>query len=485
VPPRSATWRHELDAALIDAPGTAVQRERLRDPRALVVTTGQQPGLFTGPIFTVHKALSAAALAAVLERRWQRPVIPIFWVAGDDHDYAEASAATWVDQVGTLVDWRLPARPASEPQRPMSQEPLPPVIAVGLEQLRRSLPPGPRADETMTWLGRHYVAGSTIHQSFAGAIAEILAPAGILCFDPTHRAAKVAQAPILSDALTRAAELDQALAALPDAGTGIASGEGASLVFLTTAAGRERLMIDGSGFRTRRSGDRFTTAQLDDLLQREPERFSANVLLRPVIEAALLPTVAYAAGPAEMRYLEHQSSALYPRFGVTHQVPVPRWAGTVVAPWAERLLERLGITADEVLHDDGTLGRSILERDFPADARQALEALRKQIARSAPVVGAAGKRIDPVLSRSVAGRMRRLGEITGEIDASLQRHLRRRTTIAHAQYQRLLQGLRPRGAPQERVLISPVYLGRFGPAWLNAIFDAAHQWADALPQGAE
>jgi uncharacterized protein YllA (UPF0747 family) len=132
VPPRSATWRHELDAALIDAPGTAVQRERLRDPRALVVTTGQQPGLFTGPIFTVHKALSAAALAAVLERRWQRPVIPIFWVAGDDHDYAEASAATWVDQVGTLVDWRLPARPASEPQRPMSQEPLPPVIAVGL-----------------------------------------------------------------------------------------------------------------------------------------------------------------------------------------------------------------------------------------------------------------------------------------------------------------------------------------------------------------
>jgi uncharacterized protein YllA (UPF0747 family) len=186
-----------------------------------------------------------------------------------------------------------------------------------------------------------------------------------------------------------------------------------------------------------------------------------------------------------MRYLEHQSSALYPRFGVTRQVPVPRWAGTVVAPWAERLLERLDVTADDVLHDDGTLARAMLERDFPADARQALEALKKQITRSAPVVGAAGKRIDPVLARSVAGRMRRLGEITGEIDASLQRHLRRRTTIAHAQYQRLLQGLRPRGAPQERVLISPVYLGRFGPAWLNAIFDAAQQWADALPQGAE
>ncbi|HEY3934705.1 MAG TPA: bacillithiol biosynthesis cysteine-adding enzyme BshC [Gemmatimonadales bacterium] len=485
IPPRAVVWRPELDSALVDAPGTEPLRARLREPGALVVTTGQQPGLFTGPLYTVHKALSAAALAMVLERRWKRPVVPLFWIAGDDHDYAEASSATWVDQVGTLIDWHLPPRPVSAPQLPMYQVSLPADILVGLEQLGASLPPGPRADEVLDWLGRHYLPGRSIHHAFAGALAELLAPVGVLCFDPTCAAAKRAQAPILAEALRQASALDQVLAALPEPGTGIATGEDASLVFMTSAAGRDRLMIDGPAFRTRRSGERFTLLELESLLQREPERFSANVLLRPVVEAALLPTVAYAAGPAEERYLDKQSIALYARFDVVRQVPVPRWSGTVIAPWAERLLERLGIDAGQVLHDDGALARTILERDFPADARQALDALTKQIARSAGVVGAAGKRIDPVLVRAIAGRMQRLNEITEQIDSSLQRHLRRRTNIAHAQYQRLLQGLRPRGNPQERILINPVFLGRFGAAWLNAVYDAAQRWADALPQAAE
>ncbi|HEY8062234.1 MAG TPA: bacillithiol biosynthesis cysteine-adding enzyme BshC [Gemmatimonadales bacterium] len=481
VAPRSAAWRADLDAALIPGAGIDDARRRLHQPDALVVTTGQQPGLFTGPLYSVHKALSAAALARALERRWRRPVVPVFWIAGDDHDFAEASTVTWMDAAGKLVDWSLPARPATAPQLPMSEEQLPAGVADGLSLLAASLPAGQPRDATLDWLRRHYVAGATLHRAFSGAMADLLAPFGVVCFDPTHRAAKQAQAPLLATALHRAAELDRALAALPEAGTGIGSGDGATLVFVTTNAGRERLLIDGKHFRTRRSGERFTRAEIDARLAREPERFSANVLLRPVVESALLPTVAYVAGPGEMAYLERQASVLYPLLDVARQIPVPRWSGTVVERWAERLLERLDLGLDAVLADDGRLARDVLERDFPGDAREAIDALRRQIASTGNVVAAAGKRIDPVLERAVMGRMRRLDQISGDVEKALLRHLRKRDDIAHAQYARLVAGLRPRGKPQERVLSAPSFRGRYGEAWLNGVFEAISAWADGAP----
>ena len=481
IAPRQDTWRAELDGALVATPGAEPAFQRLHRPGALVVTTGQQPGLFTGPLYAVHKALAAAALARVLERRWQRPVVPLFWLAGDDHDYTEASTAAWTDANGALVDWTLPPRAASAPQLPMSAELLPAEAIAALEQLEAALPPGLPRDETLAWLRRHYVAGATMHSAYSGALAELVAPFGVLCFDPTMLPAKRAQIPILTAALRQAPALDAALGALPDAGTGIAAGEGATLVFVTTSVGRDRVLIDGDGFRTRRSGERFTARQIEALLEKDPSRFSANVLLRPVVESALLPTVAYVAGPGEMRYLERQVATLYPLLGVTRQTPVPRWSGTIVVRSAERLLGRLHVTADAVMGDDGTLARSFLERAMPGDARQAIEALRGQIGRSAGVINVAGKRIDPVLDRAIKGRMDRLRQVTDDIEAVILRHLKRRDDIAYAQFIRLSEGLRPHGKPQERVLTSASFLGRYGNVWLNSLFEVISAWAEAVP----
>jgi bacillithiol biosynthesis cysteine-adding enzyme BshC len=481
VTPRTDAWRRDLDAALVASASRDGALQRLRQPGALVVTTGQQPGLFTGPLYAVHKALSAAALARVLERRWHRPVVPMFWLAGDDHDFAEASAATWTDAAGALVDWSLPARAATAPQLPMSAERLPADVVDGLRLLEQGLPPGQPRDATLDWLRKHYAPGTTLHAAFAGAVADLVAPFGVVCFDATHMAVKQAQIPLLTAALRRASELDHALAALPDASTGISAGEGATLVFVVTAAGRDRLLIDGDRFRARRSGERFTRAQLDDLLAREPERFSANVLLRPVVESALLPTVAYLGGPGELRYLERQAVALYPLLDVPRQIPVPRWSGTVVEQWAERLLGRLHLDLDAVLNDDGAVARSVLERDFPRDAREAIDALRRQISSSTHRIAAAGKRIDPVLERAVTGRMQRLDQISEDLEKILLRHLRKRDDIAHAQYVRLARGLRPRGKPQERVLTAANFAGRYGDAWLNGVFESVAAWAEDAP----
>ncbi len=316
-----------------------------------------------------------------------------------------------------------------------------------------------------------------MHGAFAGWAAEVLAPLGVACIDPTHPAFKCAQRPLLWAALDRAIELDAALAALPEAGTGIDAGAGASLVFVETAVGRDRLIVDGDGFVARRSGERFTHAALRELLEQEPERFSANVLLRPVVESALLPTVAYVAGPGELRYLTHQASALFPLFDVPTPAAVPRWGGVIAEPFVDRLLERLDLGADDVMRDDGTVARRILRRDLPASVEPALAALRATLDSSAAELHAAGREIDAVLDRAIDGRIRRAAQIVDDLERLLERHLRRRTDIAHAQFQRVAAALMPGGTPQERLLSSAPMHAVHGRAWVDAAMSAATEWA--------
>ncbi|MEP6590736.1 MAG: bacillithiol biosynthesis cysteine-adding enzyme BshC [Gemmatimonadota bacterium] len=477
---RSATWPAALTPALLTVPGTEAALAQLQRPGALVVTTGQQPGLFTGPAYTVHKALAAAALAEQLARRWDRPVVALFWLAGDDHDFAEASTVSWLDTAGAPVEWHLDPRDGAAPQRSMARETLPMDVLSGLRTLEQTLPAGPDRDETLAWLRRHYRPGETLQQAFAGAIAELLAPFGVLCLDPTHIAFKRAQLPLLARALEQAEQLDAALAAVPDPGTGIPTGEGATLVFHEDDEGRDRLLVEAGGFRGRRSGVRFTTADIGAALEAHPERWSANVLLRPVVEAALLPTVAYVAGPGEYRYLTRQAAVLYPLLGIEAQRPIRRWSGTLVEPWADRLLGRLGLSLETLLEDDGTVGRDILRRDLPPAAPAALTDLRTQVAATGAALTEAGRSIDAVLDRAIANRQRRLEQVIDDLEQLLERHLRRRGDIAYAQYRRLRGALRPRGAPQERILSAPSFLARHGPAWLQAVRDAAGIWAARL-----
>ncbi|HEU5304523.1 MAG TPA: bacillithiol biosynthesis BshC, partial [Gemmatimonadales bacterium] len=183
-----------LDPALADAILPSAARDqalaRLQEPGAFVVTTGQQPGLLTGPLYTIHKALSTAALARVLERQWQRPVVPVFWVAGDDHDFSEASGVSWLSGAGTVTHASLPPRPVDAPLTPMYRQPLGAGIDAVLAALAQDLPPSEFREETLDWLRRHYRPTATVAASFAGALAELLAPLGIAVLDSAHQAVK-------------------------------------------------------------------------------------------------------------------------------------------------------------------------------------------------------------------------------------------------------------------------------------------------------
>ncbi|HEX5635057.1 MAG TPA: bacillithiol biosynthesis BshC, partial [Gemmatimonadales bacterium] len=235
--PRPCGCPPRLLDAVVGPEAVAAQVARLRDAGTVAVTTGQQPGLFTGPLYTVYKALSAAALARRLEREWQRAVVPVFWLATDDHDFAEANQAAWLAADGSLRHHVLRERPADGPLTPMYREPLGADVGAALELLRADLDGASGRDDVMAWLERHYRPDATVGGAYGGALAELLAPFGVVCVDASSRALKGDAAPLLLRALERSAELEAPLVELAarlaeqHVDPGVAVGDGATLVF--------------------------------------------------------------------------------------------------------------------------------------------------------------------------------------------------------------------------------------------------------------
>jgi bacillithiol biosynthesis cysteine-adding enzyme BshC len=483
---RADRWNPALAGALLAGADQAVTR--LSEPEALVVTTGQQPGLFTGPLYTVHKALSARGMALALERRWQRPVVPVFWVAGDDHDFTEAGATAWFAPDGGLVTRALDPRPVEASLRPMAAEPVSARVAELLEELATALPAAPARDATIGWLGRHYRSGATLAAAFGGAMAELVGPLGIACLDATASPAKQAGAAIVVEALrqserlerllvTRAAELEAA-GVPPD----VKVGDGATLGFLIGPAGRDRLVRDGAGFRTRRGGESVTIADLERIAREEPTRLSPNVLLRPVVESALMPTVAYAAGPGELRYLT-LAEVLFEPLGVPRPLPVPRWSGIMVEPRVTRTLERLGIGIEELLAPGDQLETRIITSLAPPDFAPAFADLRAAVETGFDRLAGIAKAIDRTAEQPALGAKGATLGTLAQLEKRLLQAQKRRGSELLGQVERARNAVRPGGVPQERVIGFPALAGRYGIDLITALADHIAAWYERALEG--
>ena len=480
-PPREGGVDPALLPAFVVPSGHEALLERLRAPDAVVVTTGQQPALFTGPLYTIHKALSAAALAGILEERWSRPVVPVFWVAGDDHDFAEANHAWWISTDGAVAGAALPQPPPEAPLKPMYRALLGPAVVDALAALERDLPPSEFRGDTLAWLSRHFRPDATVAASYRDALAELLAPLGVVMFDSTHPVVKRAAAPLLLQALRDSAELEADLAALAEqlaaVGTdsGMTIGVGATLVMLDCRLGRDRLLHQGDSFTTRRGKATHTMAELEALAAKEPYRFSPNVLLRPVVESALLPTVAYLGGPGELRYLA-LTPPIYQRLRVVRQQPLPRWSGVLVEPRVTRVLEKFGVQLDELMQPAGPLEARLVRSQLPADLMAALASVRAAIESGYDVVAGGAGDIDPTLTKAVQGVRHHALAGSHDIERKLVQHLKRREETELGQLARARTAVWPQGKPQERLLSIPPFLARYGPGLLTELRRAIREW---------
>ena len=458
LPSRTLTPRRvAADVIAAALPGPA--RDRLAAGDVLVVTTGQQPGLFTGPLYTIYKALSAVALARRLENDWRVPVVPVFWVAGDDHDFAEANHASVINANGELTSIVLRERPAEAPLIPLAREPCGPEIVGALAQLRDGTPDTEFKAGVIESLERCYRADTSLADAFAAALHELLGPRGLVVLRVHERSAKRAAAPWVLKGLD---------ITLPD---------GYTPVFVEAREGRDRLERQGDAFVTRRSGERFTRAELERVASDAPDRLSPNVLLRPAVEAALLPTVGYAAGPAELEYLP-DAAPLYERLGVARQLPIPRWSGVLVEARVDKLMERHGLDLTAFDGKPGELEARLVRTDLPPEAVATLGTLRSSIEEQYGHLLEAAIKVDPTLERTVeSARNAALSgaqTIEKKLIASLKR-LEGETLVR--QIARARAAVYPNGQPQERVLTLASFLVRYGAELLDGLEHEVARWA--------
>ncbi|HET8656775.1 MAG TPA: bacillithiol biosynthesis cysteine-adding enzyme BshC [Longimicrobiaceae bacterium] len=457
---------------------TPVARQRLRrfvEEGGAVVTTGQQAGLFTGPLYTIYKALTAARLADTLEERLGIPVLPVFWTASEDHDWAEVDHADLSIRGHGVVRLVLPS--TTDIPLPMSERVLGDGIGTVLDELRQLINTEPDASDVLTLVRAAYQPGATVAGAFSALMESLVGGLGVCMTDAADPALKQASAGVLLQALRESGEHEHLLTARSSELTGLGYGAqvgvlpGGTNVFHHGPRGRERLYRAGAGFVGHDSRCPFTLAELESLSLSEPGRLSPNVFLRPVVESAVFPTLAYVAGPGEIAYFA-QLGALFPAFGMEPPVVFPRGSATLVEPEVAALASEFELAGPDLARPWHELVERLARRSVPAEVQAALEALSQATAGGYRRVVEAGVEIDAGLAAELATLRNQALATLARAERKVLQHVKRRETTAIGRLRRLRDELRPEGAPQERVLNVLPFLARHGRGLVDEIAGA-------------
>ncbi len=458
-------------------PAGEAQLRRVVEEGGFFVTTGQQPGLFTGPLYSIYKALTAIRLARSLQGLLERPVAPLFWVASEDHDWAEVDHAALVDLENSLHTVSLPGIPGSEPERPLFRCPLESEVSGVLDRFAALLPPSDFVDEDLALLREAYAPGRGMGEAFAHTLGALLGPHGLLLTDAADPALKALSLPLLLEE-ARSAEagetiLSRAAGELEAAGQPVQVPilEGGVNLFLEGPGGRERMYREGDGFRLNRSGLKLTPEEFRRRVEADPSVLSPNVLLRPVVESTVFPVLAYVAGPGEMAYWA-QLREYFQHHGITMPLVHPRHHVTLVEGKVRKVLDRYSLEPADFHRPVHEVAAATLRDEMPDGVKKALGEFRGAVARSAASLAEAVKEVDPTLKGPVEGARNQAFKSLEDVERKVVQALKRRNDMTLEQLEKAAVHLFPGGRPQERVLNLFYYTARYGRGLLDDLLEA-------------
>jgi bacillithiol biosynthesis cysteine-adding enzyme BshC len=449
----------------------------LRETDCVAVVSGQQAGLFTGPLYTIYKALSAVKLAGCLRQR-NTKAVPVFWIATEDHDFAEVAKAEFISRDCQLNRVDVSAALHREGQ-PVGRVLLDESIDRVVDELFELLPNSEFAGDMKALVKHAWQPGRGHAESFAIMMTSLLGSHGLIFLDPLEPELKQLAAPLYSEAARRAPEIataiEQRSAELESSGYHaqvLASANSFPLFLHDDEGARHALVrVENGKYQTKDVADQYTAEEHATMAQSTPERFSPNVTLRAVVQDYLLPTIAYYGGAAEVAYFA-QTAEVYRVLERPVTPILPRSSLTMIERHTGRVLERYDLTLADYFEGIEPVIKRVVEEYLGADTAKIFGDAEQNVNHELDRLREELRTLDPTLADALeTGRKK----INYQLDGLRTRFVRaqmNRDKAAHRQLQRAFDQLYPNKDLQERHINITSLLARHGTYVIEWIYNA-------------
>ena len=449
----------------------------LRDSDAVAIVSGQQAGLFTGPLYTIYKAVTAVKLAGCLRQR-NTKAVPVFWIAAEDHDFIEVAKAEIIGRDCQLKQVEVSTDLHREGQ-PVGRVMLDDSVNTIIDQLFELLPASEFADDMKALVKNAWQPGRGYVESFATMMTSLIGRYGMIFLDPLDPALKKLAAPLYSAAARQAPEIGAALEQrsreLESSGyhAQVLATANSFPLFLHDEQGARRALVrvENGKYQAKDTEQQYSIDELAALALNEPERFSPNVTLRAVVQDYLLPTVAYYGGAAEIAYFA-QTAEVYRLLGRPATPILLRSGLTMVERHTGRVLERYGLKLADFFEGLEPVTKRVVEEYLGAQTARSFSEMEQNVNQELDRLKRELHAIDPTLGDALeTGRKK----IQYQLDGLRTRFVRAQMTrdeAAHRQLQRAADQLYPNKDLQERHINITSLLARHGTYVIEWIYNA-------------
>jgi len=449
----------------------------LRDADTVAVVSGQQAGLFTGPLYTIYKAVSAVKLAGCLRQR-NTKAVPVFWIAAEDHDFIEVAKAEIIGRDCQLKQVDVSTELHREGQ-PVGRVVLDDAIHALIDKLFELLPNSEFADDMKALVQNAWQPGRGYVDSFATMMTSLIGRYGMIFLDPLDPSMKKLAAPLYSAAARRAPEIataiEQRSRELESAGyhAQVLATTNSFPLFLHDEEGARRALVRVANgkYQSKDTEQQYSIEDLAALALNEPQRFSPNVTLRAVVQDYLLPTISYYGGAAEIAYFA-QTAEVY-RVLERPATPILLRSGlTMVERHTGRVLERYGLTLADFFEGLEPVTKRVVEEHLGSETARSFDDVDHNFNEELDRLKGQLQAIDPTLADALeTGRKK----IQYQLDGLRTRFVRAQMTrdeAAHRQLQRAADQLYPNKDLQERHINITSLLARHGTYVIEWIYNA-------------
>jgi bacillithiol biosynthesis cysteine-adding enzyme BshC len=449
----------------------------LRDPDCIAVVSGQQAGLFTGPLYTIYKALSAVKLAGCLRQR-NTKAVPVFWIAAEDHDFIEVAKAEFIGRDCQLKQVDVSTDLHHEGQ-PVGGVVLDESIHAVIDQLFELLPNSEFADDMKALVRSAWQPGRGYVESFATMMTSLLGRYGLIFLDPLDPEMKQLAAPLYSAAIRQAPQIasavEQRSRELESAGyhAQVMATANSFPLFLHDEDGARRALLrnESGKYQTKDSEKDYSLDELAELALAEPQRFSPNVTLRAVVQDYLLPTIAYYGGAAEIAYFA-QTAEVYRVLDRPATPILPRSSLTMIERHTGRVLERYDLTLADFFEGLEPVTKRVVEEHLGAGTARHFTNAEENIHGELDRLKTELHTIDPTLADALETGRKKISYQLEGLRARFVRAQMTRDEAAHRQLQRAFDQLYPNKDLQERHINVSSLLARHGTYVIEWIFNA-------------